>query len=106
MIQNNLDHLKNNSLIIPAKIAGASGNDMLYDLKMENAVIIRKASRELITNALGVQMHVFKDIDYLDLLRNEVEAFRTLFAVWVRLLILELCDRPLRRDYPEFCVND
>lgn len=76
--------MRENSLIIPAKIAGASGEDILYDIKMENAAIIRKAARELITDARGIQMHGFKDTEYLDLLRIEVDAFRILFAEWVK----------------------
>ncbi|WP_242203763.1 hypothetical protein [Aestuariivivens insulae] len=84
MIKNNLHHLANNALIIPSKIAGAADEDMLYDIKMENAAIIRKAARELITDTRGIEMHGFKDIEYLDLLRTEVENFRVLFAEWVK----------------------
>lgn len=84
MIKNNISYMRENSLIIPAKIAGASGEDILYDIKMENAAIIRKAARELITDARGIQMHGFKDTEYLDLLRIEVDAFRILFAEWVK----------------------
>ncbi|MCX7547081.1 hypothetical protein OS188_03850 [Xanthomarina sp. F1114] len=83
LIKSNLDYLRQNSLIIPAKIAGAGNEDMLYDIKMENATIIRKAARELITDARGLQMHGYKDIEYLDLLRKEIEEFRILFAEWV-----------------------
>lgn len=39
-----------NAFMIPAKIAGAEGID-LYDLKMENATIVRKAARELFVQA-------------------------------------------------------
>jgi len=84
MIKNNIQYLRENSLIIPAKIAGAVDEGMLYDIKMENATIIRKAARELITDARGIQMLGFKDIEYLDLLRTEVDAFRVLFAEWVK----------------------
>lgn len=84
MIKSNISYMRENSLIIPAKIAGASDEDMLYDIKMENAAIIRKAARELITDARGIEMHGFKDIEYLDLLRTEVEVFRVLFAEWVK----------------------
>src|SRR5690606_4306412 len=76
--------MRQNALIIPAKIAGAADEDMLYDIKMENAAIIRKAARELITDARGIQMHGFKDVEYLDILRKEVEEFRVLFAEWVK----------------------
>ncbi|WP_418602902.1 hypothetical protein [Hwangdonia sp.] len=84
MIKNNLHFLRENAMIIPAKIAGAADEDMLYDIKMENAAIIRKSARELITDARGIEMHGFKDIEYLDLLRNEVETFRVLFAEWIK----------------------
>ena len=46
--------------------------------------MIRKAARELITDVRGIQMHGFKDVEYLDLLRREVEEFRVLFAEWVK----------------------
>lgn len=35
-------------------------------------------------------MHDFKDVEYLDLLRNEIEAFRILFAEWIKLLIVRI----------------
>lgn len=35
-------------------------------------------------------MHGFKDVEYLDLLRNEIEAFRILFAEWIKLLIVRI----------------
>lgn len=84
MIKHNLSYMRQNSQIIPAKIAGAADEDMLYDIKMENAAIIRKAARELITDARGLEMHGYKDIEYLDLLREEVDNFRVLFAEWVK----------------------
>lgn len=84
MLQNNLHYLRKNAMIIPAKIAGVASEDTPYDLKMENAAIIRKAARELITDARGLQIHGYKDEEYLDLLRNEVDEFRILFAEWVK----------------------
>lgn len=84
MIKSNLNYLRENAMIIPAKIAGAADEDMLYDIRMENAAIIRKSARELITDARGIQMHGFKDVEYLDLLRSEVDEFRILFAEWVK----------------------
>lgn len=76
------DQMLHNALIIPAKIAGAHGAG-LYDLKMENATIIRKAARELITDARGLQMSGYPAVEYLDLLRKEIDEFRILFAQWV-----------------------
>lgn len=68
---------------IPAKIAGAYG-DTIYDLKMENAVIIRKNARQIYVQCNAFLMEDFKDTEYLDLLRNEIEEFRVLFAEWVK----------------------
>ena len=72
-----------NALIIPAKIAGIHGVE-LYDIKMENAVIIRKAAQEIITNLRGLQIAGFKEVEYLELLRMEIEVLRPLFAEWVK----------------------
>ncbi len=72
-----------NALIIPAKIAGAEAGD-LYDLRMENAAIIRKAARELYVQAGSLRFEEdIIDIEYIDLLRNEIDKFRLLFIDWV-----------------------
>lgn len=84
MIKFSLDCMVENALIIPAKIAGALEEAMDYDIKMENATLIRKAARELLMDAQNVQVHGFKDVEYLDILRNEIEEFRELFAEWVK----------------------
>jgi hypothetical protein len=71
------------AMIIPAKIAGAHAVE-LYDLKMENATIIRKAARELYVQAGSLRFE--KDIldkDYILLLRKEIDEFRLLFIDWV-----------------------
>lgn len=83
MLQNYLQYMMENAMIISVKISGAEAID-IYDLKMENAAIIRKAAHELLTDARGIQMHGYKDIEYLDLLRTEIEEFRILFAEWVK----------------------
>ena len=72
-----------NAMIIPAKIAGAEGGD-LYDLRMENAAIIRKAARELYVMAGSLRYEEgITDNDYIDLLRNTIDEFRFLFIDWV-----------------------
>jgi hypothetical protein len=72
-----------NAFLIPAKIAGVSGVT-LYDLKMENATLIRKAARELYVQAgsLGFEEDI-TDKDYIELLRHTIEEFRLLFIDWV-----------------------
>lgn len=71
------------AMIIPAKIAGAHGVE-LYDLKMENATIIRKAARDLYVQAGSLRFEEdILDKDYINLLRNEIDEFRLLFIDWV-----------------------
>ena len=84
MIDTSLSYLIDNSMMIPSKIAGASGEDTPYDIKMENAALIRKGARELLTDARAIEDFGFKDIDYLDVLRVEIEELRILFAEWVK----------------------
>ncbi|WP_299669375.1 hypothetical protein [uncultured Polaribacter sp.] len=76
--------LQESALRIPAKIAGVFNEDTLYDFKMENATIIRKEARTILVTTSGLKMAGFKEIDYLDLIRNEIEEFRILFAEWVK----------------------
>lgn len=83
MAKSYIDDIVSNAYIIVAKIAGAEAVE-LYDLKMENASIIRKSAREISTNCTGLKMFEIKGFDYLDLLREEIESFRIEFAVWVK----------------------
>ena len=72
-----------NAMIIPAEIAGAQAVDS-YDLKMENATIIRKAARELSVYAGSLRFEKeIVDQDYILLLRKEIDEFRLLFIDWV-----------------------
>ena len=72
-----------NAFLIPAKIAGAAEVG-LYDLKMENATIIRKAARELYVQAGSLRFEdEITDKDYIELLRNTIDEFRLLFIDWV-----------------------
>lgn len=72
-----------NAMLIPVKIAGAEGGN-LYDLRMENAAIIRKAARELYVQAGNLHnQEGITDTDYIDLLRSTIDEFRYLFIDWV-----------------------
>lgn len=83
MLEGYAQYIRENATIIPAKISGAEAVE-IYDLKMENAAIIRKAARELLTYCTGLAMCGYKNTDYLQLLRDEIEEFRVLFAEWVK----------------------
>lgn len=70
------------AFMLTAKIVNAEAGD-LYDLKMENAAIIRKAARDLM-----VQNHTLKDFgfehtEYFQIVRNLLEEYRLLFIDWV-----------------------
>jgi hypothetical protein len=72
-----------NAYILTPKIAGAfeSGS---YVLSMENAVIIKRAARELqAQTSLAKEMKLIEP-HYLQLLRDEIEAFRLLFVEWIK----------------------
>lgn len=68
--------------MLTVKVAGAEGAD-LYDIRMENAAIIRKAARDLMTHCTGLEMFGFKETQYLDLIREAIEEYRLLFIDWV-----------------------
>lgn len=70
-------------MMIPVKISGAEAVD-LYDLKMENAAIIRKCARQLYVSAGSLRFEEnIKDKEYITLLRAEIDEFRLLFIDWV-----------------------
>jgi hypothetical protein len=68
---------------LTVKVAGAEAAD-LYDLRMENATIIRKAARDLQAHLSSLKMFGYKDIQYFHLLRDAIEDYRVLFVEWVQ----------------------
>ncbi len=69
--------------LLSVKVAGAEAGG-LYDIKMENAAIIRKAARDLILHCRELEMFDFKETEYLDLIRDAIEEYRVLFVDWVK----------------------
>lgn len=70
------------------KISGAMATGD-YILMSENAVIIKLAARELLTQTSGLKMMGYSNQDYLDTLRSEIEEFKKLFLKWVRAFVRE-----------------
>jgi len=68
--------------MLTAKIANAEGGD-LYDIRMENAAIIRKSANSLKLHVHSLHMFGFEHVDYYQLVRDKVEEFRLLFIDWV-----------------------
>ncbi len=71
-----------NAMILCPKIVGAEAAG-LYDLKMENATLIRKAARELMVQNHSLKAFGFKEVEYFNIIRNQIEEFRLLFIDWV-----------------------
>lgn len=71
-----------NALKLPAKIANAEGGD-IYSHRMDNAVLIKLAARELNSQTYLCKQLELADVEYLRLLRREIEQFRHLFLDWI-----------------------
>jgi hypothetical protein len=67
---------------LTVKIAGAEAVE-LYDLKMENAAIIRKAARDLTVQQHSLDMFGFEYVEYYQMVRDLIEEYRLLFIDWV-----------------------
>ncbi len=68
--------------LLTVKVSGAEAAG-LYDLKMENAAIIRKAARNLMVQQHSLDMFGFEYVEYYQLVRNLIEEYRLLFIDWV-----------------------
>lgn len=82
MLESMKYQLMENATIIQSKLAGSYAVK-LYDLKMENAALIRKAARELLVSYHSLEMFGFKEVEYYHIIRNQIEEFRLLFIEWV-----------------------
>ena len=76
------DFIIEDALQLTSKIVAAEGGD-LYDLRMENAAIIRKAARDLIVQSHSLELLGFEYIEYYSIVRKLVEEYRLLFIDWV-----------------------
>ncbi|MFN0274717.1 MAG: hypothetical protein ACKVPJ_03140 [Chitinophagales bacterium] len=78
-----LEQIRGDSYILPSKIAGAEGSD-LYSLRMENAVIIKKAACEIRSATYSLEMREEADAKYLEVIRNEIDSFKQVFLQWIQ----------------------
>lgn len=76
------EQLLGDAMLIQAKLAGAF-SVKIYDLKMENATLIRKAARDLQVSYHSLKMFGFEEAEYYHLVRRQIEEFRLLFIDWV-----------------------
>lgn len=71
------------AMIIPAKIVGAEAGD-LYSIRMQNAALIRKYALDLYVQVGSLEFHEsYKELEYVKLIRKELDEFRMLFIEWV-----------------------
>ena len=76
--------LTESALMLAPKIAGAMGSDS-WLISMQNAALIRYHAEYLLTSTSGIQLF-FEDADkdYVQVLRDDMLEFRTLFNSWMR----------------------
>jgi len=89
LISDEDDHLQfvkefmlEDAYMLTAKIANAEGGD-LYDIRMENAAIIRKSARDLMLQNHSLEMFGFEYVEYYSMVRDLIEEYRLLFVEWV-----------------------
>lgn len=82
ILGNVLEWMQEDASNLCIKVAGAEGAD-LYDIRMENAAIIRKSARELVVLRHSFSMHGFEHMQYFDILLDLVDEYRLLFIDWV-----------------------
>lgn len=82
-LQDTKHFMREDAMLLSAKIAGAEGGD-LYSIRMQNAAIIREHAMHLYVQVGSLRMHQnYKELEYVQLIRKEIDEFRLLFIEWV-----------------------
>jgi hypothetical protein len=76
------DWMLSDAVQLTVKVVGAEAAG-LYDLKMENAAIIRKAARDLMIQQHSLESFGFEYVEYYQMVRDLIEEYRLLFIDWV-----------------------
>ena len=84
LLEDDLFNMKALTAEILSNVMIGSSSNYPYDMRMESAVLIKKACLTLLTYAYSIEDMGLKDIDYLDLIYEEIEAFRMLFVEWIK----------------------
>ncbi|MCT3800655.1 hypothetical protein HZP90_06465 [Elizabethkingia anophelis] len=74
--------LLEDAMILPVKISGAEAVK-LYDIKMENATLVRKAAKNLQVSYHSLEMFGFDEVHYYKIVREKIEELRLLFIDWI-----------------------
>lgn len=82
-LQDTKHFMRKDAMLLSAKIAGAEGGD-LYSIRMQNAAIIREHAMHLYVQVGSLRMHQnYKELEYVQLIRKEIDEFRLLFIEWI-----------------------
>lgn len=76
------DWMLSDAAQLTIKIAGAEAGEF-YDIKMENAAIIRKAARDLMIQQHSLKSFGFEYVEYYQMVKDLIEEYRLLFIDWV-----------------------
>jgi hypothetical protein len=82
MLQEIKMQMLSDAAILTVKVAGAEGGD-LYDIRMQNAALIRKAANDLMLQNHSLKAFGFEHVEYFIIVRNLIEEYRLLFIDWV-----------------------
>ncbi|MFT7442133.1 MAG: hypothetical protein ACI9Q3_000496 [Maribacter sp.] len=75
---------------IPGYIANVYKVNIYYHVRMHNAVFIRSDANAILASIVGLEVCGFKELDYLELIKKEIEEFRILFVEWVQTFNIQL----------------
>ena len=78
ILQDIKEQMLSDAAMLTVKVAGAEGGD-LYDIRMQNAALIRKAANDLMVQNHSLETFGFKYVEYFDLVRDLIEEYRLLF---------------------------
>ena len=82
ILQNIRMQMLSDAAMLTVKVAGAEGGD-LYDIRMQNAALIRKAANDLMVQNHSLKAFGFEHVEYFDIVRDLIEEYRLLFIDWV-----------------------
>lgn len=75
------DSLLTDAILIPQKIAQVEHSKSNTE-RMQNVSFINIMIRNINSYCLGLEKDGLKEIEYLDLLRNEIKSFRKHYKKW------------------------
>ncbi len=82
MLQEIKMQMLSDAAMLKVKVAGAEGGD-LYDIRMQNAALIRKAALDLMVKNHSLKAFGFEHVEYFSIVRDLIEEYRLLFIEWV-----------------------